>query len=106
LPVDIQVAYAEAGLGDVDVALTRLDRLIERFRESDHPLLQGMLHDTRAYICWGAKRVDEYHVSLAQVERWYRATGNPTLIAKCERGQSSGSRAETSCARAGCGFSC
>ncbi|HET8938807.1 MAG TPA: AAA family ATPase [Polyangiales bacterium] len=85
LPVDIHMAFAEAGLGEVDAALTRLDRLIARFRDSDHPLLQGMLHETRAYICWTAKRVDEYEFSLAQVERWYRPTGNPTLIAKYER---------------------
>jgi hypothetical protein len=44
-----------------------------------------MLHETRAYICWEAKRIDAYRFSLAETERWYRPTGTPALIAKCER---------------------
>jgi hypothetical protein len=43
------------------------------------------LHEARAYVCWEAKRVAEYEHSLAQVERWFRPTGTPALIAKCER---------------------
>ncbi|MEY4579324.1 MAG: hypothetical protein RL701_4027, partial [Pseudomonadota bacterium] len=85
IPLDIQMAIAEAGLGDVDQALARLDRLLVRFADCDHPLLHGMLHETRAFICWEARRVPEYEHSRAQTERWFRPTGTPALIAKCER---------------------
>jgi tRNA A-37 threonylcarbamoyl transferase component Bud32 len=85
LPLDIQVAYADAGLGKIDDALARIDGLIARFSRCNHPLLQGLLHETRAYICWEAKHLDAYRFSLAQTERWFRPTGTPALIAKCER---------------------
>jgi len=85
LPIDIHYAGAEAGLGNVDAALARLDGLIARFKDCDHPLLHGMLHEQRAYICWDAQRIPEYHHSLAQADQRYRSTGNPALIAKAER---------------------
>jgi serine/threonine-protein kinase len=85
LPLDIEVAHAEAGLGQYDAALGRIDALLARFARFEHPLLQGMLHEARATICWSAKRVAEYSASLDATERWYRITGTPALIAKCER---------------------
>ncbi len=85
LPLDIQAAVAEAGLGEVDAGLARIDALIERFRESQHPLVQGFLHEARARIAWMAGRTDEYSLSLSLVEHWFRRTGTPALIAKCDR---------------------
>jgi tetratricopeptide (TPR) repeat protein len=85
LPLDLAAAVADAGLGQVDAALERLDALLARFAGCNHPLLHGLLHETRAYICWEAKRVADYHHSLGQVERWFRPTETPALIAKCER---------------------
>ena len=85
LSLDLQFAVALAGLGDVAAGLAGIDRLIARFADCDHPLLQGMLHETRAQICWQAKRFEEYQHSLNQVERAYRATGTPALIAKYEQ---------------------
>jgi hypothetical protein len=85
VPLDIQTAYAEAGLGDIDAALSRLEHLIARFADCDHALIQGLLHEARAHICWEAGRVQEYECSLAQAERWLRPTQVPALIAKCEQ---------------------
>jgi hypothetical protein len=85
LALDIQMAIAEAGLGDVEAGLARLDGLLARFKDSDHPLIQGSLHEARARIAWMAGRADEYNVSLAIVERWFRPTETPGLIAKWER---------------------
>ena len=85
LPVDIQMAIAEAGLGQGHAGLARIDALLERFRESDNPLVQGLLHEARAQIAWMGGRVEEYGLSLALVEHWLRRTGTPALIAKCER---------------------
>jgi hypothetical protein len=85
LPVDIQMAVAEAGLGQVDAGLARIDALLARFRESDHPLVQGFLHEARARIAWMAGLTEEYSLSLTIVEYWFRGTGTPALIAKCDR---------------------
>ena len=59
LPVDLQMAVAEAGLGQVDVGLARIDAQLTRFRESDHPLVQGFLHEARARIAWMAGLTEE-----------------------------------------------
>jgi tRNA A-37 threonylcarbamoyl transferase component Bud32 len=85
LDLDVEMANAEAGLGDVDAGLERIDGLLDRFRDCDHPLLQGCLHEARARIAWRAGRVAEYVHGLAMVDRWFRPTGTPALIAKCER---------------------
>jgi hypothetical protein len=85
LMLDIQLAIADAGLGQVDEGLARIDGLLKRFRGSDHPLVQGFLHEARAHIAWMAGRIDEYDVSLAVVERWFRPTGTPALVARWER---------------------
>jgi serine/threonine-protein kinase len=85
LAVDIEMAFAEAGLGDVEAGLGRIDALLELFRQSDHPLVRGGLHEARARIAWAAHRRAEYDRSLSEVERWYRPTGTPALISKVER---------------------
>jgi hypothetical protein len=85
LDLDLEMAHAQAGLGEVDPALARIDRLLQRFAECDHPLLQGSLHEARARIAWKAGRVPEYVHGLAMVDHWFRPTGTPALIAKCER---------------------
>jgi tRNA A-37 threonylcarbamoyl transferase component Bud32 len=85
LDLDLEMATAQAGLGDVDAGLARLDGLLERFRECDNPMVLGSLYDARARIAWKAERVAEYVHGLSMVERWYRPTGTPALIAKCER---------------------
>jgi hypothetical protein len=84
LGLDLQLAIADAALGDVDGGLRRVDGLIERFAGTSHPLLHGMLHDARARITWRAGRVAEYERSLAEVERWFRPTGTGALLALSE----------------------
>jgi hypothetical protein len=85
LPLDIEVAVADAALGDVEAGVKRLDALLARFARTDHPLMLGMLHEARALICWNAQRIHEYEHSLVEMDRWYRPTGTPALIAKYER---------------------
>jgi hypothetical protein len=83
--IDIQAAIAEAGLGDSDAAIARLGGLIARYEDSEHPLLLGLLHETLATIAYKVGRKRDYHFSLTQVERHFRGTGTPLLIAKTER---------------------
>jgi tetratricopeptide (TPR) repeat protein len=85
LLLDLEFAAAQAGLGLTSEATARVDRLIERFRSTGHPLALGMMHETRARISWGAGNVEEYERSLKEVERWYGSTGTPFLIAKSRR---------------------
>jgi hypothetical protein len=85
LLVDREYAVAEAGLGHVEEALARLDALLARFASCDHPLALGLLHEARARIAWRAGDKEAYERSLFEVDRWFRATGTPALIEKCER---------------------
>jgi hypothetical protein len=85
LTLDLQAALADAGLGNTEAALARVDGLLKRFEECDHPMAMGLLHETRARICFGVGRIEEYDRSLGMVERWFRPTGTPALIAKWER---------------------
>lgn len=85
LGLDLELAVAEAALGDVDAALARLGCLLEMHRENEHPLALGLVYESRARIAWAAGRRDEYAESLGQMEHWLRRTETPGLIAKCER---------------------
>jgi hypothetical protein len=82
---ELELAIAEAGLGQFPAAMTRVDRVLERHAGVDQPLLQGVIHETRARIAWGAGNTAEYRKSLLEVERWFRPTETPILIARCER---------------------
>ncbi|MDB4986064.1 MAG: transcriptional regulator, putative ATPase, winged helix family [Myxococcaceae bacterium] len=84
LQVDLQAALAEAGLGEVDTAMQRLDALIERYLPSEHSLALGLLHEARAQIAFKAGRKREYVLSLGETNRYFRRTGTPMLLAKCE----------------------
>jgi hypothetical protein len=79
------MAIAQAGLGSFKDAFARVDGLLERFRESDNPMVQGRLHETRARVALMAGRTDEYKHSLSLMEHWFRGTGTPALIASYER---------------------
>jgi hypothetical protein len=85
LLVEIELAVADAALGETGLALARIDRLLARFENTDHPLALGLLHEARARIAWAAGRTDEYKQGLAHVEHWFRYSGTPALVAKCER---------------------
>jgi hypothetical protein len=85
MDLDLQLSLAQAALGKTDLALARLDGLLERHASSHHPLVLGLLHETRARIAHAAGRRDAYDFSTRQAERWLRPTQMPQLIAKCER---------------------
>jgi hypothetical protein len=85
LGLDMQLAIAEAGLGNPDQGMARVDGLLERFADCDHPLVHGLLHEVRARISFLTGNIPEYERSLAQVEHRFFQTGTPILIAKCKR---------------------
>ena len=85
LDADLEMVIAEAGLGNFDRAVTRIDGLLARFKESDNPLVQGKLHETRARVAIMAGRMDEYRHHLSLADHWFRGTGTPALVAAAER---------------------
>ncbi len=85
LIVAIEAAIADAGLGDVERALARIDGLLVRFGATEHPLALGLLHEARARIALSSGDEAAYEASLAAVDTLFRPTGNPALVARYER---------------------
>jgi hypothetical protein len=87
LEVELQAAYADAGMGNEKAAFDRIDGLLARFDRGNqsHPLTLVLLHETRARVAAQCNRQSDYEKSTRETERWSRQTGTPALIAKCER---------------------
>jgi hypothetical protein len=85
LRLEIQLAHAEAGLGRTGEAAQRLDDLLSKHEPRQGPVTLGSLHRARAEIALftGDRAALEKHHT--QMERWFRSTGNPALIAQCDR---------------------
>ena len=85
LSVEIELARAEWGLGDLARAKDRIDALVARHSAGDNPLTLGPLHEAGAELA--VLRADAESVSrhLAEVERLFRPTNIPALVARCER---------------------
>jgi hypothetical protein len=84
-PLDLELATADAALGQFEEAFARIDALLARFRQCDHALVLGSIHATRAQIAHDAGDVEGYERHLAEAERWFRSTQHPSLIAQCVR---------------------
>jgi hypothetical protein len=85
LQVEIQLALAEAGLGRAGVAAQRLDDLLLKHEPHQGPVTLGSLHRARAEVALlegDRASLEKHH---AKMERWFRSTGNPVLIAQCDR---------------------
>jgi tetratricopeptide (TPR) repeat protein len=84
LSVWLERSIALAGLGEYERAKSHLEELFSRYRENQNPMTMGCLHRTFAEIALfeGARELFEHHVS--EMERWFRSTQNPALVAQCE----------------------
>jgi hypothetical protein len=85
LGVSIELARAEAALGNVSLAEDQLRALLAAHEDGANPLTMGALHEACAEVA--SRRGDQtgrlHHV--LEVERWYRPTKGPSLIARCQR---------------------
>ncbi len=79
------LALAEAARGDTGSATRRLDAAIAEAKPRGSPLLSGTLHEARARVALADDDWAVYRLHLLEVETYYRATGNPVLIAHGER---------------------
>jgi tetratricopeptide (TPR) repeat protein len=85
LPLQIELALAEAGLGQCALAAEQMDRLLLLHGEQAGPLTLGALYEARTRIALLAGDDRANREYLLKMEHWYRATGIPTLIQRCER---------------------
>jgi tetratricopeptide (TPR) repeat protein len=82
-----ELAHAYAGLGDHDAAARVIDQALERYADSQHPLLLGNLYSTAATIAMTARDYTRAAAHARLMERWFRVTDNPVLIAQSEKMQ-------------------
>lgn len=82
---EIELALALAHLGQVGQARQRLREELARLSDCDQPLMLGLLWEARARVAWIAGDQQEFAECLLMVERWFRPSGAPSLIAKCEQ---------------------
>jgi hypothetical protein len=85
LSIDVESAWSDALAGHPDRALQQIDALLQRYAERGNPLVSGQLHEARALIAHEAGLEREFVESAIEAEALLRPTGNPALIAKCER---------------------
>jgi len=80
-----QLALAEAGLGNPTEALRILDELLAEYGHHDNRLVIGLLHKARAEVALGTGDAAAFELHAREMERRFRSTRNPALIAQCER---------------------
>jgi hypothetical protein len=85
LGVKIQHAFAVAGLGDRAEAEWELDLCLDALRFAKSPISLGMLHEARARVALAAGDANDFSMHLSRMEQFLRPTGNPSLVAACER---------------------
>ncbi|HMJ11356.1 MAG TPA: hypothetical protein VK524_08105, partial [Polyangiaceae bacterium] len=83
--LDIELARARAALGEVEEAAAALDRLADEHRAGQNPLTLGTIHGARSRIAILQKDIPSFGKHKEQMERWFRQTRNPALIAQCEK---------------------
>jgi tetratricopeptide (TPR) repeat protein len=85
LRIEIQLALAEAGLGQRKAAAERLAALLALHGPEGGALTIGSLHRARAQLALMSGDREALEESCKQTEHWFRQTNNPVLIAQSER---------------------
>jgi hypothetical protein len=84
LDLELELAVAEAGLGEHQASRQRLEALLLRHADSDNPLTHGRLHEAYARSAALAPDWAAFRHQLAEARRWYRSTGTPALLARVD----------------------
>jgi hypothetical protein len=85
LRVELQLARAEAGLGQVDAAVARLEALAERHGGNDGHVTMGLIHTALADMAIIRRDAPAFERHAAAVEGFYYPTKNPALVAQASR---------------------
>ncbi len=83
--LDIQLARAEAELGNHAVARGHIDRLMEALKDADHPVVVGFLHETGAFVAARAGDRERQGAHLDLMRQWYAITRHPSLLMRAQR---------------------
>jgi hypothetical protein len=91
-----QLALAEAGLGNHELAAQSLDALLTKHESLESPMLVGLMHEARAEVALGMLDRHGFDMHLAAMQLRFRRTRNPALMAHharlCERAARAGLR--------------
>jgi hypothetical protein len=85
LSLHIELALAEAGLGNLAVAAERLDQLIQEHSPHGGPLTLGELHEARVRVAASMRDASALEHHLGCLERWRNATGEAALISRAKQ---------------------
>ncbi len=85
LQLELEYAQSQAKLGNPEKALEHLSQLRRKFAASEHPLALGMIEEYTADIAIHANMKPWFTKGLTAMEKHFRPTENPLLIARCER---------------------
>jgi hypothetical protein len=84
LSLQIEHALSLSGLGRNEDAAKALDALLTEAEREAGPLSLGALHEARARVAVAVRDVETARRHQASMERAYRGTQIPTLVARCE----------------------
>jgi hypothetical protein len=85
LGLQIELARAEAGLGQLDTAETQLRALLATYGPGANPLTVGALHEALAELAALRGDAAAFAEHLDEVGRWFRETRDPALVARHQR---------------------
>jgi len=83
--LSIELAMAEAGLGNFARAAEILEERLASPDVGDNPLVRGSLHHARARVGLLAADRDAFTKHRTETERWFTQTATPALIARFEQ---------------------
>jgi hypothetical protein len=81
--VETERIVAEAGLGAIDSARERLERLFELHRANEGSLTLGELHEAGLRVALLARHDADARTHCDGMARWYGATRIPSLVQHC-----------------------
>jgi len=84
-PLHVELALAEAEAGEIEAARERIEGALVRSIERGGPTTRGTLHEAAARIALVAGDRERAIAHQLDMERSFRPTGNPLLVARCER---------------------
>ena len=79
-----ELAIAEAQLGDVTAARTRIAALFQRFQEHQNPLTLGHLHETLLEVALIAEDTAEAQAQFTRMKELYQAVATSSLMQRCD----------------------
>jgi tetratricopeptide (TPR) repeat protein len=82
--VFVELALAEARLGNFDEAEQSLEALLAKHLPLEGPLTLGALYEARAAVALLREQRDDARRYLVEMSRWYEKTGLASLAARSE----------------------